>query len=412
MKTQIRRLFCPLSGLVVCLYSGNVASAQGTSNGSSSAQSGSSISQTIGRDKVVKDVLDNPRLRFRVTIERKATTIQQALAKLSEYTPLHLVAEGTGVRSTPIVFHYSATPLRDILAGIAETGYWEWTRKNENTLVLKERYNPHLLDAHRPRNEAQKEVYQRGAEFLGQLSKLPPDMQAALDYNSQVQNGASLPGLPFNSLPSAVQENLRAMFAAARASDDGNLPITSNNLSQSRVSLHTGTPQDGLDPFDVRLFAALPDGSNGGMSMSFVMFQDPRDGYNVVPLDQLTPIDSDSAAKDARSRQKALAANPRLQEKVSLKMENASFFQALKALSVKANIAFTAPYPPLKGKPAEKSFALPEMTLGEMLDKLTALYGGTDDQGHRYRYTWGQQGQQASQVFVFHISPDEKPAGE
>ena len=415
MKTQPVRLLWPLGALTGMFCVGNVAAAQGSLPGSPPSASGASILRPLGKGIPVKDVLDNPRLRFRVTLERKRTTVEQALAKLCEFTPLHLEAQGAELRTTSLVFHYTATPLRDILAGIAETGYWEWTRKNENTLVLKERYNSHALDVYHPHNATDKEVHDRGVALLGQLSNLSPDMQAALSNNAPPKSRGGLPGVPFTMLPSAMQDNLSAMFAAHTKSAEStglNIPLTPADLAHSMVSMNTGTPQEGFDSYDVCLSADLANGNRAGVGMSVLIFQDPRDGYNIVSSDQLGSVDNNSAALDALSRQKALAGNLHLQDKVSLKMENASLFQALKALSVRANIAFSAPYPPLKGKPAEKSFALPEMTLGEMLDKLTALYGGTDDQGHRYRYTWGQQGQQASQVFVFHISPEEKPAGE
>lgn len=406
MKTQFLRLLCPLSAMTLWFCLGNSASAQSSLSGSSNSQSGSSIPHHVGKNPAAKDVLDNPRLSGKVSIERKATTVEQALNKLGAYTILHLVAEGAEVRSTPLLFHYTDTPLRDILASIAETGYWEWIRKNENTLVLKARFNPHLLDVHRPRNEAEKEVYERGAKFLDQFDNLPPDMQAALGSNGQT------PAPSFNTLPPAMQDNIRAMFAAYTASQNGNLPMTADNVSASTVRLRVGTPQEGLDHFDVRLIADVPPGSRSGVSMSFVMFHDPRDGYNVVPRDQLTGLANNSAALDALSRQKALATNKHLQEMVSLKMVNVSLFQALQVLSTKVNLSFSSQYQPGKGKPVLRSFSLPTMPLGEMLDKLTALYSAIDDQGQRYRYTWGQQGNQESQVFVLHISFDEKPSGE
>jgi hypothetical protein len=414
MKTRILHSFCPLSGFVLCLYAGNIASAQEASNGSASARSGSSIPHTAGKGTAAKDVLDNPRLRFRVTIERSTTNVEQALTKLCEYTPLHLEAQGAELRFTAIVFHYKATPLRDILASIAETGDWEWIRKNENTLVLKESYNPHALDLYHPHNEAEKEVHDRGVAFLDQFGKLPPDMQAALSMKQPLTPG-SLTGLPFTSLPSAVQDNLRAMFAAhtaATAASGGKLPLTSNDLSHCTVVLDSRTPQEGFNPFDVDLGADLPNGDRAGISMSFVEFQDPRDGYNVVPMNEVTGVDHKTVEKDALSRQKALATNPHLQEKVSLKLENASLFQALKALSTKVDLAFSEQYLPEKGKQAQRSFSLPTMPLGEMLDKLSTLYGGKDGEGRRYRYTWGQQGNQASQVFVFHISLEPNQTGE
>ena len=416
MKTQILRLFCPLSVMAGMFYVGNVASAQGSLPGSSSPPANDSIPRRIGKDTPVKDVLANPRLLFRATLERKTTTVEQALAKLSEFTTLHLEAQGAELRVTVLYFHYTATPLRDILAGIAATGNWEWTKKNENTLVLKERYNAHALDVHRPRNEAQKEVYELGATFLGQFADLPPDIQAAMGFNGETQDGALHPGLPFNTLPTAMQDNVRAMLAAQTknmASQGIGFPsLSESGLSHSLVNLQYGSPQDGLRSFGVGLSANLANGDRASLGMDFIVFQDPRDGNNVVPGDQVAGIDNNSAALDATSRQKALAGNPHLQDKVSLTLENASLFQTLKALSVKANIAFSAQYPSMTAKPVQRSFTFTAISIGEMLDKITALYGGRDDQGNRYRYTWGQHGQPTSQVFVFHISLDERPSEE
>lgn len=406
MKTQILRLVCPLSALAACLCSGTASLAQGEPSKSSSDKSGSSILHSLGREAVLKDVLDSPRLRTRISLERKSATVAQALSKLSEHTLVHLTSEGAELSTTSIALRCDAVPLRDILASIAEMGDWEWKWRNESTLVLKERYRPHNLDLYRPRNEAQREVYQRGAEFLSQFGKLSPDTQAALDFNRQVQAGVLQPGVPFTSLPSAVQENLRAMFTANSAATESggvNLTINSNNLSQSRVSLHVGTSQEGFDPFDVRLLNYLPNGSSGGMSLSFVRFQDPREGYHVVPHDEVGGFQSRSAELDALSRQKALAADPRLKEKVSLRMTGATFFQAITALSAKANLGFASQLPSELGKPGKRTFSFPAMPLGEMLDKLTALYAARDDEGKRYRYTWGKIESPSSQTFVFHV---------
>jgi len=415
MTTQILRLLCPLSILVGGLCAGNIVSAQETSNGSASSGASSLTARKTGKGTAAKDVLDNPRLLFRVSIERKATTVEQALAKLSEYTPLHLTVQGAEVRSTPLFFHYVNTPLRDILAGIAETGYWEWAQKNENTLVLKERYNPHTLALYHPHNEAEKEVHQRGAEFLDQLGKLPPDMQSALSNPTLPPPPVKgLPGVPFDRLPSAMQDNLRAMFAAELKSGEAkglHSPLTSADLAHSTVSLSTGTPQEGFDSYHITLSADLP-GTRVGMGMSFLMFQDPRDNYDIIPLDQVGGVDYHTVEQDALSRQKALANNPHLQDRVSLTMENATLFQALQALSAKTNLAFSAYHFTEKGRSAQRSFSLPAMPLGEMLDRLAALYGGRDAGGGRYRYTWGQQANPMSQVFVFHLSPEATPPAE
>ncbi len=415
MKMQTLRLLWPLGALTGMFSVGHLATAQGSLPGSSLSSSGASSPRPLGKNTPAKDVLDNPRLLFRATVERKKTTVEQALAKLSEFTPLHLEAQGAELRTTTLYFHYTVTPLRDILAGIAETGNWEWTKKNENTLVLKERYRSHALDVYRPHNEADKEVHDRGVEFLNKLGNLPPDMQAALSSNTPPQTIGGLTGMPFTMLPSAMQDTLSAMFAAhtkSAASTGLNVPLTPADLAHSYVVVGIGTPQEGLNSYSIGFSTDLPDGTRTGVGMPVIVFQDPREGYNVVPSDQLTGVDNNSVALDSLSRQKALAGNLHLQDKVSLKMENASLFQALKALSVKANISFSAQYPSMTAKQVQQSFTFAAMSIGEMLDKLTALYGGRDDRGNRYRYTWGQQGQEASQVFVFHISLDDRPAEE
>jgi len=93
-------------------------------------------------------------------------------------------------------------------------------------------------------------------------------------------------------------------------------------------------------------------------------------------------------------------------------MENATLFQALQALSAKTKLGFSAYLFTEKGRSAQRSFSLPAMSLGEMLDKLAALYSSPAASANPYHYTWGQQANPLSQVFVFHLASDALPPPE
>ncbi|HZP82198.1 MAG TPA: hypothetical protein VFB21_11205 [Chthonomonadaceae bacterium] len=332
---------------------------------------------------------NDPRLNVRVTVARKRITVADALRELRVRTSVKLEAEGNEVVPAFLALGYQSVPLKDILDSIAATHDWMWKRRKDGVLVLQERNRSRILDFLRPHTEAQAEVYQKGREFLDQLSKQPPEFQQAIMKQPPESNG-----IPFNSLPPNLQNTVRGMLDAhLQFADEINLPIrfAKESVPSSVIRFDVHNPQEGFTAYDVTLF----DGTTS-QSMSFCIFTDSDEGYQIVPTSQLPKSTIwYGAQEDAASRREAVASDPRLKQKVTMEIQRADIGEVLRLLAQAANIDFAAQHPGLNA--TRHSFACKQMPLKDVLDRIAALF----------HYTWGRR---KSGVFMFHIAPPDRTA--
>lgn len=395
MPTTMPLRPCLLATL--CLLSLAAVNAQAQS--SAMPQTNLSGSQNpAGKDVLARDA----RLNVKVSTRRRAATLPETLDLLSAMTKIKLKVEGLELENAQIGLRFQDAPLRTVLRSLATLFHVQWRRDPDNSLTL---YLPPEYDFLRPRNEAQAEIYRKGRELLllfAQTSEaFQNDMQNRHDPHFYAPDGVA-----FSDCPPVMQKMLGEMLAthlqdkqaAGYPSDFGK-----NNLNDTRVRLTT-TPQNGATEYN------LVFGTNDeGVSFNFTVFHDASQDYHVVPFAELKGEASRREAANERSRQQAMLKDARLKKRISLKLENATFAQALQVLASKADVDVLAAAP---ARSEKATLTLVNVSLKDALDRLCERFHTRDDlPAFQYHWSWGWQ---ASGLFVFGFAPlpEERAAAE
>ncbi len=341
-----------------------------------------------------KDVLaHDARLKVKVSLRRKLTTLPEALDTLSAMTKIKMKVEDKELETSPLGLSFQSAPLRTILREIAALYNAQWQRDPDNYLTLRPLPEYDFL---RPKNETQAEIYRKGREFMSQFARLSETFQNDMQ-NRHDPNFYAPEGVAFSDCPPAMQGLLGEMLAASLQDQQAaGMPsdFPQDKLNDTRVRLDV-TPQNGATEYLIMLAAPRQ-----GACISFTIFHDAREDYHVVPLATFSADIARLVTANARSQQQALQREPRLKNRLSLKLQNVTIAQALQILAVKAGLDMLAKRPDLA---ATKSLTLVNVSLKEALDRLCAQYEfralHTDI---RYQCTWGWQ---ESGVFTFLFMP-------
>lgn len=350
--------------------------------------------RTGAKARLAQDPLANdPRLDVKVTLHKQRATVADVLEALRKTTHINLTTTGVEIPYAPLFVFADAKPLRDVLEGVAHVRDWEWVRRQDKTLELRQRPRLDRWDGVRPHTEDQAEQYRQGRQVLAQFSSCSPALQNAL--TDMHQNGVA-----FSSLPPEMQKAVESMLVAGSASltalSHTNVPAPEN----STVRLQLGGRQEWGNVYHVEVSDGHTD-----VGLEVPVFNDPDENTDqIVPVSALPVTQWYASAQDAASR-KDLAKDDvrlkRLQVPVTLDLQDVPLTVCLRTLGAATGLSFAADLSSDrttgKGSGAvHKSVTVSRKPLMGTLDQLAALYA----------QTWSQA---KSGMIVFHPAP-EQPA--
>ncbi len=312
---------------------------------------------------------------------------------------MKFLAEGDGVGPVPISFNYKHLRLREVLESIGALHDWRWSRVDSNTLALRPvPVSQTILNLLRPHTAVEADIFRHGREFLHGLSELSPQMQQAI-------RNRDAGGVAFSSLPGPIQNSISAMLAAETAglAERGEkYPVSQHDLDGQKILLSNESRNDGYSSHSIDLSYNVKPNIIGSTQISFRVFD-----KILVGQDEVIPRPDPFARWFELPRglldiKQAAAQEARLKQRTSLKMKNATLPEALQDIGAKADFPFILSYGAIQR--IERSFDLKEMPLGELLDRLLALYAIPLPQqiplgAKELTLTWGVR---KSGVFMFY----------
>lgn len=384
MHKRIIKSACAIAGITLIGMSvGTRSNAQVTR--SSSNRPGSPGAQAA-------NVLDSDaRLKLKVTIERKNTTIEKAFSVLSKLTQVKMQAGEPEIAISPVAFRYNSVSLKEIFDSLAVLHGWRWKRDSNKVWIL---YSPLRMNALRPRNEHQAETYRLGQQFLDQMSQLSDAQKSALWIDGTSNDAVK--SVPLSSLPENMQQTVQQMIASdGRDSDalgEPRPPAIKSILEGGNLNVFLqGNRHEDHDSYSVTV-----GNGRGGIGMSFLAFHDPQEDYHVVSLEDRKAMQWSPGKDDALSRQEAIQKDPALSTRVTVNMKDVTLAEALTLLSSKLNIPFLLDN--VGRPPARRNITLPDLPLHEAIDRLCSLYDRTV-RDQKYAVSWGHR---KSGVLIFH----------
>jgi hypothetical protein len=355
-----------------------------------------------GIDRLDRD----PRLKRPLTLRRDNVTIEEALNQITELTGVLVSAEGAVLRSTPVAFRFSATPLRDAMDAISHLDLYEW-RAVRGGWVLRYRKDPHAFDMMRPHSEAEVMLERLGKQFLDQFAALPRQLANQIGFNGNPVNGGQS-GVPFSSLPGNMQGTVQGLMSAALEQYASNQGSTSRlagaDLGLCNIDLQRTGAQEGLSSYSVDI-----SNGTGVLAASFVVFDDPKEGYQIVPFSDITAGTGYDDNSEGTSRASALQVDSRLKSKVTLDMRNGSIVDVMQQLGVKTKYPFIARVWSGTDSRPHRAVRFDNIAVADALDQLVNYYDGIASGPTKYGYTWGET---RKGIVLIHIkrAEDIKPA--
>ena len=349
--------------------------------------------QDPSRRKV--DALANDeRLKVRVSLQRRATTISEVLRLLNKQTGVKLISDGVELGMTDVAVSYHDTSLGDVLDSLSRIHNCEWKRRKDGALILQEGFDAGRFDIFRPRTEAEAEIWRQGAKFLNQFNKLPSDTQNTMNSPSN--------GTEFGKLPSEAQNIVRAMLQADlqdQAEQGKTSTLNPDQMQNLLIHMQPVNRQEGFRGYALGVQDKGKDDfdSNGKLlghtfgeshTLPFMVFDDPRDNVpRVVPKDQIGGMRWRGDKEDALARQENGTNTSGLNKLVTLARHRYSLYEALSEMATQAQFNFAIPLTDAKDS-VRPFFACSNLPLRDALDALCKTHSTIAGRLER-RCTWG-----------------------
>ena len=316
--------------------------AAGTAQAAAAAQNGATL---LERDA---------RLQQRVTLVTPGITMREALRALARQSRVRLTVLDSEMSSIKLSSSFKEAPLRDVMDALGALYVLRWVKDRRGAYVLEP--DDSASDFHLPQNQWQEQRYQAGLDFAARVQALPPQARHAL---------AGDEGVEYTDLPPAMRAGVRRMLESRIAEDaakERTSPLSVESLDGATVHFNE-EPGNGFTSYRVSV-----GNERGNMGWRFNDFaQRRRARAAAAPANSYTPAAN-------RADREQIAADPRLQRKVTLALRDATVGETLHALAEAAGVGFTAQSH--RAMSRRKSISFNGVPLRQALDQMAASRPG------------------------------------
>ena len=318
-----------------------------------------------------KDPLDgDPRLQVKIQLSSRELTLERALKVLREQTGVRMQTQGDPVGHIRCTAECRDVKLRDLMEALAALFAFVWERDDHGVYMLKHPFDPHGNDWRRPHTEEEARVAEQGRAIVKAVENLPKDLRASVLHDI---NAPFAESVPLGRMPAEMQQSFGALLT------DYAKKLAKNEKRATYVSveeLPNASFQIGVAPDDegVQQFHLFLNGKKGSEDILITRFDDPRESYAAVSENQLNaPRELPYLTLAEQNRKQARETDSRLKQKITLALQPAPRNRAFREFAQSFNLNY------VYGVCDEQrddlhTFACKDLTMGEALDKLAALY--------------------------------------